>query len=73
MAKRKELTNSVKNLINEQWKAGKSYRKISETFCIPFSTIPTFIQRNKKSGTVENRIRSGAPRKISPRSLRKMK
>uniref|UniRef100_A0A0L8G4R0 Sleeping Beauty transposase HTH domain-containing protein n=1 Tax=Octopus bimaculoides TaxID=37653 RepID=A0A0L8G4R0_OCTBM len=70
MAKSKELTNSVKNLIIEQWKAGKSYRKISKTVCIPFSTISSFIQRYKKSGTVENRIRSGAPRKISLRSLK---
>ena len=71
--KGKEISNSVKEIILEQWKAGESYKKISTNLRISFTTIALFIARYKSAQTVENKIRSGAPCRISPRSLRKMK
>lgn len=70
MAKGKELTLSQKQLIANLWKDGNSYRKISTSLGIPFTTVGSFISRFKTRNSVENQRRSGAPRKISPRLAR---
>lgn len=72
MAKGKELSNSEKELIIKHWKEGKSYRKIADILTMPFTTISSVIAKYKKVKTVENKSRSGAPRKISPKSMRKI-
>lgn len=70
MAKGKELTSSQKQLILSRWKEGESYRKIASHLNVPFSTVASFIGRFKTRDSVENQRRSGAPRKISARSVR---
>ena len=45
---------------------------MSHNLNIPFTTISSFIPRHKKLKTVENQIRTGAPRKVSLRSSRKL-
>ena len=67
MARGKELSNWQKALIVKLWKDGESYRNISSNLNIPFTTISSFIARFKRHNTVENKKRTGAPRKISPR------
>ena len=65
MARGKELSNSQKKLIVKIWKDGDCYRNISSNLNIPFSTISSFIARFKRFNTVENKKRTGDPRKIS--------
>ena len=72
MARDKELNNSQKALIVKLWKDGESYRNISSNLDIPLTTISFFIARFKRHNTVENKKRTGAPRKISPRLSRKL-
>ena len=70
MPKGKELANPQKRLILSFWKDGKSYRMISGSLNIPFTTIASFISRFKTRNSVENLRRTGAPRKISPISAK---
>ena len=72
MARAKELTNSHKELLVKLWKEGKQYRKMSDSLNIPFTTISSFIARNKKLKTDENQRRTAAPQKVSSRSSRKL-
>ena len=67
------MRNSRKALIFELWKDGKSYGNIlNNNLNIPFTTISSFIARFKRHNTVENKKRSSAPRKISPRLSNKL-
>ena len=72
MARCKEMNNSQKVLFVKLWKDGESYRNISSNMNIPFTTISSLIVRFKRRNTVENKKRTGAPRKISPRLSRKL-
>ena len=72
MARGKELSNSQKALSIKLWKDGESYRNILSNLNISFTTISSFIARFKRHNTVENKKRTGAPRKISPRLSRKL-
>ena len=72
MARGKELSNSQKALTVKLWKDGESYRNISRNLNIPITTISSFIARFKRHNTVENKKRTGDPRKISPRISRKL-
>ena len=72
MARGKELSNSQKALIVKLWKDGEIYRNIPSNLNIPFTTISSFIAMFKRYNTVENKKRTGAPGKISPRLSRKL-
>ena len=72
MASGKELSHSQKALTVNLWKDGESYRNISSNMNISFTTISSFIAKFKRRNTVENKKRTGAPRKISPRSSRNL-
>ena len=72
MARGKELSNSQKTLIVKLWKDGESYRNISSNPNNPFTTITSFIARFKRLNTVENKKKTGAPGKVSPRLSRKL-
>ena len=67
MARGKGLSNSQKALIVKLWKDEESYRNILSNMNISFTMINSFIVRFKRHNTVENKKRTGAPRKISPR------
>ena len=73
MVRSKELSNSQKTLVVKLWKDGESYRNISNNLNISFTTISSFIAKFKRHNTVENKKRTGAPRKISPRLSRKLR
>ena len=72
MTRGKELSNSQEVLMVKLWKDGESYRNISSNLNIPFTMISSFIARFKRCNTVENKKRTGIPRKISPRLSRKL-
>ena len=66
------MSNSQKALIVNLWKDGESYRNISSNLNIPFTMVSSFIARFKRCNAVENKKRTGAPRKVSPRLSRKL-
>ena len=72
MASGKELSNSQKALIVKLWKEGESNRNFSTNLNICFTLISSFIERFKKHNTAENKKRTDAPGKISPRLSRKL-
>ena len=72
IARGKELSNSQKALIVKPWKDGESYRNISSNLNIPLTTISSLFARFKCRNTVENKKRTDAARKISPRLSRKL-
>lgn len=72
MPKRKELDQSVKDLIIAKHQKKKSYRCIAEGLKVPVSTVGYIIKKWKEFGTTKNMPRSGAPRKISERCRRRI-
>ena len=72
MPKRKELEQSVKDLIIAKHQNKTSYRCIAERLKVPVSTVGYIIKKWKESGTTKNMPRSGAPRKITERCRRKI-
>ena len=58
-------------MIFKFWKNGESYRNISSNLNIPFTTINSLFARFKRRNKVGKK-RTGAPRKISPISSRKL-
>lgn len=72
MAKSKELSSDIKDRIIAKYKAGVSYRKISEQLHVPKSTIQSIITKFKEFGTTSKLPRAGRPRKITDRMARKI-
>ena len=72
MPKQRELSNDVKDRIISAYEENRSYRKISKDLNISVSTVGYIIKKWITNGSHENRPRSGAPRKISQKALRKM-
>ncbi|GBM26460.1 hypothetical protein AVEN_126959-1 [Araneus ventricosus] len=64
----KVTTNSIRNLIIEQFKDDKSIRTIGKLAKVSHSTVFAIIKRLKLRGTVENALKSGAPHKLIPRN-----
>jgi len=72
MSKRKELSQVVRDKIIAEHKNGIGYRRISAQFKIPVSTIGNLIRKWKAHDSTVNRPRTGAPRKMSDRAVRKI-
>ncbi|GBN10735.1 Transposable element Tc1 transposase [Araneus ventricosus] len=69
MAGRYKVTkNSIRNLIIEHFKDGKSIRTIGKLVKVSHSTVFAIIKRWKLRGTVENALKSGAPHKLTHRN-----
>ncbi|GBN21900.1 hypothetical protein AVEN_10146-1 [Araneus ventricosus] len=69
MAGRYKVTkNSIRNLIIEHFKDGKSIRTIGKLVKVSHSTVFAIIKRWKLCRTVENALKSGAPHKLTPRN-----
>ncbi|GBN87099.1 hypothetical protein AVEN_253141-1 [Araneus ventricosus] len=64
----KVTTNSIRNLIIDHFKDGKSIRTIGKLVKLSHSTLFDIIKRWKLRGTVENALKSGAPHKITSRN-----
>ena len=70
MARKKDISVDVRNLVICHWKSGKSVRCIGEILKLSKSTVFNIISRFKNRSTVENKERSGRPRTFSEREER---
>ncbi|GBL73734.1 hypothetical protein AVEN_230717-1 [Araneus ventricosus] len=64
----KVTTNSIRNLIIEHFKDGKSTRTIGKLVKVSHSTVFAIIKRWKLRGIIENAFNSEAHHKLSPRN-----
>lgn len=72
MPKVKEHSLDVKNNIVREYEAGKGYRKLSKQFNVPVSSVQSIIKKWKEQGSVTNKPRTGAPKKINLRACSKL-
>lgn len=66
----KELPRKFKRMIITLHEDGQSGREIGRQLKISHTTVSALLRRHKKSGTVENRHRSGRPVKMTDRTMR---
>ncbi|KAI3375370.1 hypothetical protein L3Q82_021859 [Scortum barcoo] len=71
MAKTKELSKDTRNKIVDLHQAGKTESAIGKQLGVKKSTVGAIIRKWKTYKTTDNLPRSGAPRKISPRGVKK--
>lgn len=67
---RRELKDSIKNQIIGMKSTGLSGRKIANQFGLVQSTVNRIVKRYKTSGSTENNLRPGRPKKLSERDCR---
>ena len=72
MVKSKEFSSKLKDVIIQQWKSVKSYRKLSVNLKTPHSIVASIVRKYKRFGSVEIPARNGWPRKITSRFERKL-
>ncbi|XP_072279516.1 uncharacterized protein [Pyxicephalus adspersus] len=72
MGKSKELPQDLHKLIVAKHTDGIGYRRISQLLNVPVSTIGAIIRKWKEHHFTLNRPRSGAPRKISNRGVKRI-
>ena len=70
--KGKELSSEEKRVVLNIFENEHSITEISKLLGRPHSTVSTFIRRYSLRGELENRRRSGRPRKVTPRDYRKL-
>ncbi|KAK3538904.1 hypothetical protein QTP86_020170, partial [Hemibagrus guttatus] len=70
MAKTKELSKDTRNKIVDLHQAGKTESAIGKQLGVKKSTVGAIIRKWKTYKTTDNLLRSGAPRKISPRGVK---
>ncbi|GFT43083.1 transposable element Tcb1 transposase [Trichonephila clavipes] len=58
MARNKDISVAVRNLVVSHWKEGKSVRSIGKILKLSKSTVFNIIDRFKKTNSVENKQRS---------------
>lgn len=68
--KRQEMTDETKTIILELFDSGFKQSEISKVLKISPVTICRFLKRYHESGSIENRPRSGRPKKMDDRSCR---
>jgi len=67
---RKELSTNTKEAIVSLYNSGIKQSEISRRLSIPKTTISDILKRFKQRGSVENKSRNGAPRKLTDRDTR---
>lgn len=72
MGKSKELSQDLRNLIVARHNDGIGYRRISKLLNVPVSTVGAIIRKWKDNHFTINLPRSGAPRKISDRGVKRI-
>ncbi len=72
MAKTKELSKDTRNKIVDLHQAGKTESAIGKQLGVKKSTVGAIIRKWKTYKTTDNLPRSGAPRKISPRGVKRI-
>lgn len=70
--KGKELSPEEKRIVINIFESGNSITEISRLLQRSHSTVSSFIKSNLLRGEIENRRRSGRPKKITPREYRKL-
>lgn len=68
----KQLPSTLKIKINDAHKAGEGYKKIAKRFQVAVSSVRNVIKKWQLTGTVEVKLRSGRPRKLSERTARRI-
>lgn len=63
MASRKEISTDVRNLVVKYRNEKKSFGEISKLLNLSKSTVQTVFNNLKNTGSVENKPRSGRPKK----------
>ena len=66
----KELSGDLKRRIVALREDGQGYKKISNTLKLSCSTVAKIIQRFKRAGFTQNRLRVGRPKKLGARTER---
>ena len=64
----KELSEDLKRRIVALHEEGQGYKKIVNTLKLSCSTVAKIIQRFKRAGSTQNRLRVGRPKKLSARA-----
>ncbi|CAJ0951707.1 unnamed protein product [Ranitomeya imitator] len=72
MGSSKQLSNDLKTKIIQHSCSGEGYKKLSQRFNLPISTVRNIVRKWKNTGTVLVKARSGRPRKTSQRQRRRM-
>ncbi|GBM19548.1 hypothetical protein AVEN_108016-1 [Araneus ventricosus] len=67
---RKEITISIRKLINFHHSSGKSVRDIAKLVNLSLSTGQYVIKRFKEENRIENKVRKGRPAKLTERDQR---
>ena len=73
MTKKKEVSSALREQKSGLYKGNNSVLKIANTLSLPKSTIQYITKRWENSGNTKNIPRSGRPRKITERGLRKLR
>ncbi|XP_062914937.1 uncharacterized protein LOC134351933 [Mobula hypostoma] len=70
MGSSKQLPSTLKINMIDAHKAGEGYKKIAKRFQVAVSSVRNVIKKWQLTGTVEVKLRSGRPRKLSERTVR---
>ncbi|GBL92705.1 Transposable element Tc1 transposase [Araneus ventricosus] len=68
--KKPEIRIEMKKLVVDHYKSGKSIRKVSDILKISKSIVFSIISKYRKTGSVENKVRTGRPAIFTPREQR---
>ncbi|XP_046807519.1 uncharacterized protein LOC124420036 [Lucilia cuprina] len=69
MVPRREISKDLRNLVVKFRNEKKSFGEISKLLNLSKSTVPTKFNNFKNTGTIENKPRSGRPRKLNRRDI----
>lgn len=65
MVNRRDIQQSVRNLVVDLRKENKSYGKIAKIVILSRSTVQTIVKNYQNTNSTENKPRSGRPKKLS--------
>ncbi len=72
MAKKKELSENLRQRVVDTHGQGKGYKAISKQYAVPVATVQSIIRKFKKFNTVKNISGRGRKRKVSSKLARKI-
>ncbi|KAJ8353635.1 hypothetical protein SKAU_G00212020 [Synaphobranchus kaupii] len=68
----KQLPSTLKIKIIDAHKAGEGYKKMAKCIQVAVSSVRNIIKKWQLTGSVEVKLRSGRPRKLSERTTRRI-
>lgn len=72
MAKKKELSEDLRQRLVQAHSKGKGYKAIAKQYNVPVATVQSIINKYKRFNTVKNLSGRGRKRKVSPKLARKI-